>query len=206
MAHHDEMPREPRPQFPSAIYHVTARGIRRSPIFTNARERRRFLAVLRETLEGVSWQCYAYCLMGNHYHLVIGTPKANLSSGMHRLNGAYARWFNRLHGHQGHLFQDRFHSQLVERDSHLLEACRYVVLNPVRAGLVREPADWAWSSYRATVNVLPETELLADKELLELFGSSAESGRERFAQFVSEGHRSNGASRHGQVPGTGTWL
>jgi putative transposase len=164
------------------------------------------LATLRETIAGLKWQCFAYCLMGNHYHLVVGTPDANISVGMHRLNGAYARWFNRLHGHQGHVFQDRFHAQLVQRDSHLLEACRYVVLNPVRAGLVGEPADWPWSSYRATVEALPETELLASKELLELFGTDAESGRRSFAQFVREARHDNGPSRHAQVPGTGTGL
>jgi putative transposase len=203
---HDKVPREPRPQFPGAIYHVTARGVRRSPIFTNARERRRFLAVLGETLAGFSWRCLAYCLMGNHYHLVVETPNANISVGMHRLNGAYARWFNRVHDHRGHLFEDRFHSQLIERDSHLLEACRYVVLNPVRAGLVAKPGDWAWSSYRATVEVMTESRLVASSELLALFGSDAESGRRRFAEFVRDGQVSSGPTRHAEVSGTGTWL
>jgi putative transposase len=200
------MPREPRPQFPHAVYHVTARGVRRSPIFTNASERRRFLEVLGSTLASCSWQCFAYCLMGNHYHLVITTPAANVSAGMHRLNSAYARWFNRVHGHQGHLFEDRFRSQCVERDSHLLEACRYVVLNPVRAGLVPEPGDWAWSSYRATVENDTKSKLVAVTEILALFGSDAESGRRRFEKFVHEFEPNGGSPRHVQVPGTRTWL
>ena len=164
------------------------------------------MAALGETLAGFSWRCFAYCLMGNHYHLVVQTPDANISVGMHRLNGAYARWFNRVHGYQGHLFESRFHSQLVARDSHLLEACRYVVLNPVRAGLVVEPGDWAWSSYRATVEVMTESRLVASTELLELFDSDAESGRRRFAEFVREGGPNSGPARHAQVPGTRTWL
>jgi REP element-mobilizing transposase RayT len=183
----DKVPREPRPQFPGAVYHVTARGVRKNPIFTNAKERRCFLALFGQTIAGFSWQSFAYCLMGNHYHLVVATPTANLSAGMHRLNGGYARWFNRVHGHQGHLFENRFHSQLVERDSHLLEACRYVVLNPVRAGLVPEPEHWAWSSYGATIGAETASRLVAVTELLELFGSDADSGRRRFEAFVREG-------------------
>jgi putative transposase len=206
VAQHDDVPREPRPQFPNATYHVTARGVRKSPIFTNARERARFLAAFEETLTRFAWRCFAYCLMGNHYHLVVQTPNGNVSLGMHRLNSGYARWFNRVHGHQGHLFEDRFHAQLVERDSHLLEACRYVVLNPVRAGLVPGPADWAWSSYRATVEVMRESKLVASAELLELFGSDVDSGRRGFVEFVREGESNGGRPRHAQVPGTGTWL
>jgi putative transposase len=206
VAQHDDVPREPRPQFPNATYHVTARGVRKSPIFTNARERARFLAAFEETLTRFAWRCFAYCLMGNHYHLVVQTPNGNVSLGMHRLNSGYARWFNRVHGHQGHLFEDRFHAQLVERDSHLLEACRYVVLNPVRAGLVPGPADWAWSSYRATVEVIGESNLIASAQLLELFGSDVDSGRRRFVEFVREGESNGGRPGHAQVPGTETGL
>ena len=186
------MPRPLRPQFPGAVYHVTARGIRGSPIFTSASERRRFLTLLQDTSAKLIWECFAYCLMTNHYHLVVATPDPNISIGMHRLNGAYARWFNRSHGHQGHLFQARFHSALVERDSHLLEACRYVVLNPVRAGLVQEASNWAWSSYRSTVDADGQPSFIASEALLELFGPDADSRRRRFENFVRDGQRSAG--------------
>jgi REP element-mobilizing transposase RayT len=162
--------------------------------------------MLGDALAAFAWQCFAYCLMGNHYHLVIATPEPNISAGMHRLNGGYARWFNRVQGHQGHLFEDRFHSELVQRDAHLLQACRYVVLNPVRAGLVAEPADWPWSSYRATVDATAGSKMVASTELLELFGSDALSARRTFVEFVRDGAPTNGSRRHAQVPGTGTWL
>jgi REP element-mobilizing transposase RayT len=160
--------------------------------------------MLAESLAAFAWRCFAYCLMGNHYHLVVATPQPNISAGMHRLNGGYARWFNRVHGHQGHLFENRFHSELVERDSHLLEACRYVVLNPVRAALVAEPADWPWSSYRATVD-MSGSDLVASTELLELFGLDGLKARRRFVEFVRAGPPSDGSRRRAQVPGTGTW-
>lgn len=162
--------------------------------------------LLNETSTALRWECLAYCLMTNHYHLVVATPEPSISIGMHRLNGAYARWFNRSHGHQGHLFQARFHSVLVERDSHLLEACRYVVLNPVRAGLVQAPSDWNWSSYRSTVEAGAQPSFLASGALLELFGSDTDSSRRTFERFVQDGQRQLGSSGHVQVPGTGTWL
>jgi REP element-mobilizing transposase RayT len=175
-------------------------------MFTSAGERRRFLTLLKDTSEELAWECFAYCLMTNHYHVVVATPVPNISVGMHRLNSAYARWFNRSHGHQGHLFQARFHSALVEGDSHLLEACRYVLLNPVRAGIVQEASDWAWSSYRSTMDDEGQPAFHACDALLELFGSDAESGRHNFERFVRDGQRRPGHSSHVQVPGTGTWL
>jgi putative transposase len=95
------------------------------------------------------WECYAYCLMTNHYHLVIETPDANLARGMRQLNGVYTQCFNRHHGHTGHVFQGRYKAILVDRDSYLLELARYVVLNPVRVGMVKSPQQWRWSSYAA---------------------------------------------------------
>jgi putative transposase len=156
--------------------------------------------MLAGTVRTHKWRCLAYCLMTNHYHLVVGTPVANISAGMHRLNGEYARWFNRRHGHFGHLFEDRFHSGVIETDGYLLEACRYVLLNPVRAGIVRTPAEWSWSSYGATLT-RSQPHVVAVDALLGLFGAGdAETAARRFKEFVDDG-----LPGHGQVPGTRAW-
>ena len=179
------MPRYPRLQFPDAFYHVTSRGNRGEPIFEDAVACRRFLSVLLEAQRRCGWRCFAYCLMTNHYHLVLMTPEPNITQGMQHLNGMYARWFNRRHGLEGHLFQRRYHTAMIESDWHLLEACRYVVLNPVRAGLVAAPEEWTWSSYRATVRPSGETAIAVD-ELLKFFGREADAARRAFEGFVAD--------------------
>ena len=125
-------------------------------------------------------------LMPNHYHLVIETPNAGLSRGMHRLNSTYAHLFNERHGVDGHLFQARFHSVLIETSSHLLELARYVVLNPVRARLCSHPAEWPWSSYRAMVGFGAPEPLLSANWLVTQFGSTAETARASFLAFVRD--------------------
>ena len=128
------MSRPLRIEFAGAVYHVTSRGNGRKPIFRDDVDRRSFLEVLHKVNQRHHWICHAYCLMTNHYHLVIETPEGNLSRGMRQLNGVYTMYFNRRHRTVGHVFQGRFKAILVERESYLLEVCRYVVLNPVRAG------------------------------------------------------------------------
>ena len=144
------MARPLRIEFPGALYHVTSRGNARQDIALDDEDRAAFLAVLAEARERFAWLVHAYCLMGNHYHLMVETPEANLSRGMRQLIGVYTQRFNRRHGRVGHLFQGRYKAILVERESYLLELCRYVVLNPVRAGLVARVEDWRWSSYAET--------------------------------------------------------
>jgi putative transposase len=134
---------------------------------------------------------YGYTQMGNHFHLVIETLEATLSTGMRQLNGVYAQWFNRRHGRVGHLFQGRFYSELVEREPHLLEVTRYVVLNPVRARMVAEPVDWPWSSYRATIGANTVPVWLDVDWTLSHFGGSMR----RYADFVAEGRRSSYSPR-----------
>jgi putative transposase len=124
--------------------------------------------------------------MTNHYHLVVMTPEPNISQGMQHLNGCYARWFNRRHDYVGHLFQQRFHAAAIESDWHLLEACRYVVLNPVRAGLARRPSDWTWSSYRITMGAANDSAEVAVNDLLRFFGTRGDSAREAFRTFVAD--------------------
>jgi REP element-mobilizing transposase RayT len=144
------MARPLRIEFAGALYHVTSRGNRRADIFLDDEDRGRFLAGLRSVIERYRWLCSAYCLMDNHYHLLIETPAANLSQGMRQLNSVYTQAFNRRHGGVGHVLQGRYKAILVEADAYLLELARYIVLNPVRAGMVRGAGDWPWSSYRAT--------------------------------------------------------
>lgn len=154
------MARPLRIEFPGAIYHVTSRGDRREPIFVDDVDRESLIAVLATGMSRFDAQVLAYCLMGNHYHFVLHTRQANLSPLMRYVNGVYTQAFNRRHAKVGHLLQGRFKAILVDRDAYLLEVCRYVELNPVRAGIVNEPAQWPWSSYRAHVGQVPKPEWL----------------------------------------------
>jgi REP element-mobilizing transposase RayT len=144
------MARPLRIEYPGAMYHVTSRGNKKCPVFEDDEDRVAFLDVLHSCVERYGWICHGYCLMGNHYHLLIETPQANLSIGMRQLNGVYTQRFNRAHESVGHLFQGRFKALLVQKESYLLELCRYIVLNPVRSGMVDDPGKWPWSSYLAT--------------------------------------------------------
>jgi REP element-mobilizing transposase RayT len=181
------MSRPLRLQFPGAVYHVTSRGNARQDIFADDTDRRRFLDLLGREIEQHRWRCHAYCLMDNHYHLLVETPEANLSRGMGRLNMAYAQGFNRCHERVGHLFQGRFHAIVVEKDSHLLELCRYLVLNPVRAGTTATPEDWSWSSYRATASGRGGPDWLTTGWVLQHFGKADASARRAYRRFVREG-------------------
>jgi putative transposase len=136
------MARPLRIEFPGALYHVTSRGNGRADIFLDDGDRQLFLNVLATVCHRLHWLCYAYCLMTNHYHLVIETPDGNLAKGMRQLNGVYTQRFNRRHDHVGHILQGRYKAILVERDAYLLELARYVVLNPVRARMVEAPEHW----------------------------------------------------------------
>jgi putative transposase len=171
-------------QVAGGVFHVTARGNRRQPIFNDDRDRERFLSLLTEVVSRSGWRCHAFCLMPNHYHLLIETPEPNLSTGMYRLNGSYAQWFNRRHGVDGHLFQRRFHSALVGSIWHLVELSRYIVLNPVRAGLCSHPGEWRWSSYRATIGIGRRPALLTVHWLLRQFGRTPEQARVSYREFV----------------------
>src|SRR3990167_506734 len=149
------MSRPLRLQYPGAIYHLTSRGNARQRIFSNDSDRELFLDTLSHMISRYGWLCHAYCLMDNHYHLLVETPKANLSLGMRQLNGIYTQAFNRKHGKVGHLFQGRYKAILVEKEAHLLELCRYVVLNPLRVQAQTRVERWEWSSYKATAGFAP---------------------------------------------------
>jgi REP element-mobilizing transposase RayT len=172
---------------PGAVYHVIARGNERAPIYRDDADRFRFLRTLAHVVDRFGWLCHAYCLMGNHYHLVVETPRPNLPTGMQQLNGPYAQGFNERHGRCGHVFQARYRSILVEKDSHLLALCRYVVLNPVRAGIRRRPGAYLWSSYRATAGHAPMERLLFTDWILGTFAPSRAAAQARYRAFVAEG-------------------
>ena len=164
------MTRPLRLAFPGAIYHVTSRGNARAAIYTDDADRMTFLALLTQVVHRYHWLCHAYCLMDNHYHLLIETPEGNVSQGMRQVNGLYTQDFNRRHGHVGHVFQGRYKAIIVERDSYLLVLCRYIVLNPVRAGMVRTAQEYRWSSYRATAGFDEGMTGLCTNWLLAQFG------------------------------------
>ena len=181
------MARPLRLEFPGAVYHVTARGDGREPIFLDDVDRQSFLDRLGREVIQQGWQLYAFCLMGNHYHLLMETPEANLARGMRRLNGVYTQAFNRRHKRVGHVLQGRYKAILVDRDAYLLELCRYVVLNPVRAGLVGDPAEWPWSSYTATAGNAPVLDWMAADVVLGLFESDRAGTRRSYVRFVAQG-------------------
>jgi REP-associated tyrosine transposase len=180
------VPRPLREQVEGGIYHLVSRGVRKLPIFTDDRDRERFLWLLETTADRYRWQIHAYCLMGNHFHLLVTTRDPNVSAGMQYLNGRYCQWFNWRHGYEGHVLEKRFFSTVVKSDAHLVAAARYIVLNPVRAGLCRSAADWPWSSYRAMVAALASIPRLS-RWLLGLFSEELGEARERFAAFVRSG-------------------
>jgi REP element-mobilizing transposase RayT len=195
------MSRPIRIEFPDALYHVTARGDRREDIFEDDQDRLTFLKTLEQVINQFNWTCYAWCMMDNHYHLLIQTPDGNLSKGMRQLNGVYTQASNRRHRRVGHLFQGRFKAILVDKDAYLLELARYIVLNPVRAGMVKAPKDWAWSSYRASMGLEPAPPWLAEDGLLAMFAKRRSLAQQRYEQFVSEGIKvdSPWANLKGQV-------
>jgi REP element-mobilizing transposase RayT len=179
------MPRPKRSFTPESIYHVIARGNRRQPIFLEDADCQLFLGIARRVILERQWIVHSYCLMPNHYHIVLETPAADLSAGMRELNGVYAQWFNRLHGFVGHVFQGRFKAILVESDWHLLELARYLATNPTRAGLCDRPGLWQWSSYPWLLTgngqgFAPSTKLLS------FFGTDESSARDAMQGFIEE--------------------
>ncbi len=181
------MARPLRIEYPGAVYHITSRGNDKKSIFKDDQDRETFLTILAHVTKRYHWLCHAYCLMGNHYHLLIETPDGNLSLGMRQLNGVYTQARNKRHHKTGHLFQGRFKAILIQKDTHLLEVCRYVVLNPVRAGIAELPEDWAWSSYRATAGKEPLQPCLTTDWVLGQFSRTKNKAEKEYREFVKGG-------------------
>jgi putative transposase len=181
------MARPLRIEYAGAVYHITSRGNERKPVFKGDQDRINFLNTLQHVNKRCNWICHAYCLMDNHYHLLIETPEGNLSAGMRQLNGVYTQLFNKLHGRAGHLFQGRYKSIVIQKDSHLLEVCRYVVLNPVRAKMAEKPEAWKWSSYRATAGREISHPCLTVDWMLGQFSGKRRTAEQEYSQFVQWG-------------------
>ncbi len=182
------MARPLRLEFPNALYHITSRGDRREDIYEDDEDRIKFLTLLGKVVTDYNWLCHGYCLMSNHYHLIIETLDSNLTKGMRQLNGVYTQTTNRRHKRTGHLFQGRYKAILVDKESYLLELTRYVVLNPVRAkGMVRSIDDWPWSSYLSMINKVTAEGWLTTDWVLSQFGRNRDQAMNRYQQFVLEG-------------------
>lgn len=181
------MTRPLRIEYPGALYHVTSRGNRQQDIYIDDQDRNAFLQILSQVCDRFNWICHSYCLMSNHYHLMIETPEANLSQGMRQLNGVYTQNLNRRHGRVGHVFQGRYKALLVQKDCYLLELSRYMVLNPVRAGMARSAKDWRWSSYQSTAGFVATPYWLNVDWILSCFAKRKKMAMERYRQFVSKG-------------------
>lgn len=181
------MARPLRIECPGALYHVTARGNARQDIFLDDEDRQQLLGVLTRVVSRFHLLLHAYCLMDNHFHLLVETPEANLSKTMRQLNGVYTQAFNRRHKRVGHVLQGRFKAIVVDRESYFLELCRYVVLNPVRTKQTRKADTYPWSSYRATAGLASVPTFLTIDWLLAQFSLQRAAAQRKYQAFVAEG-------------------
>jgi REP element-mobilizing transposase RayT len=178
------MARQARGDVPDGTYHVTTRTAGPVALFLDDTDRVDFCRRLAKTIRRFTWTCRAFCLMPTHYHLLIDVPANNLQVGMHRLNGQYAQNFNRQHIRSGHLHGDRYHAEPVLTDGHMLHAFRYIVRNPVEAGLCSSPGDWLWSSYRGTAGLDGAYAFVDDAPIREYFGGESDEALRLLRNFV----------------------
>lgn len=182
------MGRAPRIQAPGEIYHVGSKGNRACRIFADDYEKHVFLALLGKHTRRHDWVVLTYVTMTNHYHLLLRLRSSGLSNGMRELNGEFSRFTRVRHQREaGHLFKNRFWSEPIESDAHLVATARYIVLNPVRAGICKSPDEWPWSSYRALASLEFAAEFLATDELLRNFGATPDRARTEYRAFVQAG-------------------
>jgi putative transposase len=181
------MPRPQRIQFPGATYHVNVHGVDDRHLFVDDADHVFFELRLDQVVNKCGWEVLAYCALGTHVHLTLRTPLPNLADGMRDLSSAYCQGFNRRRGRRGHLLRERYHYVVVQSESHLRRSIRYVVLNPVNAGLAAWPGSWEWSSFAATAGLCEPPDFLAVDTVLDLFGRDRKRAREHFARFVAEG-------------------
>jgi putative transposase len=180
------MARTERLQFAGGLYHVNTRGNRRCQIYLDDDDRIRFLQLVAKAAARANWSCHAYCLMTTHYHLLVETHEPTISAGMELLNGQFARGFNEKYGLHGHLFEDRFYDEVVEDDVQLLTVSRYIVRNPVRAGMCAKAGDWPWSSFAATAGRTAAPRFLTVDTILGMFGRNRQAAFAHYAEFVED--------------------
>ncbi len=181
------MSRPLRIEYPGAFYHVTSRGNERKMVFQSTRDREKYLSYLESAHQRYGAIIHTYCLMGNHYHLLLETPRGNLSQILHHINGAYTTYFNIKRSRSGHLFQGRFKGILVDKDAYCKELSRYIHLNPVRAGMAKTPSEYPWSSYRYFTGKDKRPEWLTMELILGDFGGEGRKGFRRYKEYVERG-------------------
>jgi len=181
------MARPLRIEYAGALYHVTARGDRREDIYLDDEDRLIWLEVFAQVCSRFNWRCHAWCQMDNHYHILIETAEGNLSQGMRQLNGVYTQKSNRRHDRVGHVFQGRYKAIVVEKDSYLLELSRYIVLNPVRAHMVKDVFNWKWSSYSAMIADETAPDWLETDWVLACFSKQKKRAIGKYIDFVRAG-------------------
>lgn len=181
---------KPRIEVPGRYYHLVTRGNNRRRIFDDDFDRAIFLMILAAVARKYGWTIVAYCLMDNHYHLIIrlGPAEKGLSRGMCELNTGHAVEYNQRHGRVNHLFGKRYWSRMLKDDADLLTNVRYILLNPVRAGTTDRPGTHVWSSYRATIGLALTIPRLATDQLLAMFGTTRETAIAAFEQFCASDH------------------
>jgi REP element-mobilizing transposase RayT len=180
------MSRPLRIEYAHAFYHITSRGNARGKIFLNEKDYKTFLTIFSDAIKRYNWICYSYCLMPNHYHLLIETPDANLSQGMRQLNGVYTQKFNYFHHRVGHIFQGRFKAILAEKESYIGELVRYITLNPVRAKLVKTPSQWKWSGHAEIIGKTKPTGCVDIKRALKIFSHNSNQAKKNYIDFINE--------------------
>jgi len=181
------MGRPLRLEFAGALYQITSRGDHQEAIYLTDDDRNAYLETLGKMCDRHNWTVHAYCLMDNHYHILVETPDSNLSKGMRQLNGVYTQYFNRTHQRVGHVYQGRYKAIIVQKEAYLLEVARYIVLNPVRARMVRAAKDWNWSSYRATAGQTDSPSWLDSQWIIAHFAKRRATAIDRYKQFIAEG-------------------
>jgi putative transposase len=180
------MARPLRVQFPGAFYHITSRGNERKPVFRTDTDRKKFLGYLQSAHEKYGALVHCFCLLPNHYHLILETPRGNLSEILHHINGAYTTYFNIKRRRSGHLFQGRFKAILVEKEVYAQELSRYIHLNPVRAGLAEDPSAYPWSSYGCYVGLQKKPSWMVTRTILGYFGKDEKKAYKAYRDFVEE--------------------
>ncbi len=180
------MSRPLRIEYPGACYHVTTRGNGGQPIFAGIDDARSFLDLLGIEIAQQRWLCHGYCLMENHYHLLIETPEANLGRGMGRLNMRYSQWFGRRHDRPGHLFQGRYKAIVFEKTAWLAPLARHVATNPVRTQSVHRVDQWRWSSYRALAGSEPGPDWLSTRDVLSQISDEPGTAGAAWCDYVAE--------------------
>ena len=180
------MANKPRVLFEDATYHITSRGNNRQTLFHDSFNFLFFLGFLSCSVYEYGWLCFSYCLMTNHYHLVIQTPQPNLSEGMHKLHSRYSHYYRNKYPFTGKLFEGRYDTQNISDDAYALESIRYDLINPVRAGLVKHPKDWSWSSYKETAG-LEEPSGWVDNEWVRSMFDDDQIPAKRFMRFIEMG-------------------